>query len=97
MPQPSTLLVQVLDLLQTFVDDADSVSFEFRSWHLPQRLLEVDQELVNPLLQEVTVLLTLDQHPVCQFDPICHWTTRNNVTKLFLGSQNVKNRLLHSL
>ena len=60
MPQPATLFAQVLQLLQSLVDETDLVLLKVSFRHLLKLLLEVDEEVVNTLLKECAVLLTLN-------------------------------------
>jgi hypothetical protein len=97
VPQPAALLTQILELLQSLVDKTNLVLLKVSFRHLLELLLEVDEEVVNALLKERAILLTLDENSETLHGVHHHHAAAYNVAKLLLGPQGVKARLVKHL
>ena len=97
MPQPAALLTQVLEVFQSLVDETDLVLLKVSLRHLLELLLEIDVEVVNALLEEGAVLLTLNKNAEALDSVHHHHSAAYNVAKLLLGPQSVKARLVKHL
>lgn len=97
VPQPSALLAQVLQLLQTLVDETDLVLSKVFLGDLFELSVEVDQEVVNTLLQVIAILLTLDQDAEALNSAQRHHAAAYNIAKLLLSAQSVEAWLVHHL
>ena len=97
MPQPAALLTQVLEVFQSLVDETDLVLLKVSLRHLLELLLEIDEEVVNALLEEGAVLLTLNKNAEALDSVHHHHSAAYNVAKLLLCPQGVKARLVKHL
>lgn len=97
MPQPAGLLAQILQLLQTFIDQTDLVLSKVFLGDFVKLLVEVDQEVVNTLLQVIAILLALDQDAEALHSTQHHHAAAYNIAKLLLGAQSVEARLVQHL
>ena len=97
MPQPTALLAQVLQLLQALVDKTDLVLVKVVLGDLLELFVEVDQEVINPLLEVIAILLTLDENAEALYSAQRHHAAAYNIAELLLSAQSVETRLVHHL
>jgi hypothetical protein len=90
MPQPATLLAQVLELLHTLVNESDLVLLEVSLGHFLKLFVKFDQEVVDAGLEESAVLLTLDQDAEALHGVHHHHAAAYDIAKLLLGAKSIE-------
>lgn len=86
IPQPCTLLVQVLHLLSSLHDDAIDVTLKFLFSHFVERGLICLQKVLDPRLQVRSRSLRLDENSVDHRRSVDACTGKDNIAELLLSS-----------
>ena len=85
--------MQVFGLFELLVNDSRLVLFILLFGHVVQKFFHVVQESFHPRLKVDAVLLTLDKESQTHGPCRGPGQGKDNVTELFLGSQDVESRL----
>jgi len=89
-PKSRTLFVQVLDLLQLVINQALLLLLKLLLAHLLNRLFERDEECLDPVLEELGIVLTLDEDVEADGSRVGSTSGGDEVAELFLGSEGVE-------
>lgn len=89
-PKSRTLLVQVLDLLKLVINQALLLLLKLLLAHLLNRLLEGNEEGLDPVLEKLGIVLTLNEDVEADGSRVGSTSGRDEVSELFLGSEGVE-------